>query len=146
AAESVDLVVDGPTGDVSHRLIRSDEGLFTGCVADVRANSLYRYRLDGRRSLPDPASRFQPAGVHGPSQVVDPAEFIWTDADWRGVPLEQLVIYELHVGTFTPEGTFAGVESRLGALADLGVTAIELMPIAECAGRWNWGYDGVDLF
>ena len=100
-----------------------------------------------RRSTPARSGIPAPArGPHGPSAIVDHGAFVWTDADWRGVPADQLAIYELHVGTFTEEGTFAAAESRLGEIADLGITALELMPIAECAGRWNWGYDGVDLF
>ena len=96
--------------------------------------------------LPDPASRFQPEGPHGPSEVVDPAAFRWTDGDWAGVPARGQVIYELHVGTFTPEGTYAAAaRSCLELLADVGVTVVELMPVAEFAGRFGWGYDGVDL-
>lgn len=95
--------------------------------------------------MPDPVSRFQPEGVHGPSEVVD-TEFDWTDADWNGVPKPDLVFYELHVGTFTPEGTFAAAAEKLGYLRDLGVTAIELMPLADWPGRWGWGYDHAALF
>jgi len=104
------------------------------------------YLLDGAGPYPDPCSRFQPQGVHGPSSVVDPAAFEWSDRDWRGVPLERAVIYELHAGTFTPAGTFAGVTERLPDLADLGVTVVELMPVADFPGSRNWGYDGVSLF
>src|SRR5690606_25905526 len=85
-------------------------------------------------------------GVHGPSQIVDPSAFAWTDGEWRGVPRGEIVIYELHTGTFTPEGTFAGVRDRLPVLRDLGVTAIELMPVADFPGARNWGYDGVALY
>jgi maltooligosyltrehalose trehalohydrolase len=115
-------------------------------VSGVGAGRRYRYRIDGKAAFPDPASRSQPEGVHGPSEVVDAGAFAWTDAGWRGVGLDELVIYELHVGTFTPAGTFSGVAERLPALADLGVTAVELMPVADFPGRRNWGYDGVDLF
>jgi maltooligosyltrehalose trehalohydrolase len=104
----------------------------------------YRYLVDGD-ALPDPRSRFQPGGVHGVSELVDPG-FAWSDQDWRAPGLGELVIYELHVGTFTPEGTFDGVASRLDYLAGLGVNAIELMPVAEFAGDRGWGYDGVDLY
>jgi maltooligosyltrehalose trehalohydrolase len=103
----------------------------------------YRYRIDGGTLVPDPASRFQPEDVHGPSEVVDPEAFEWGDADWRGLPWEAMVFYELHVGAFTPEGTFRAAEGRLDHLVDLGVTAVELMPVADFPGRWNWGYDGV---
>ncbi len=106
---------------------------------------LYTLRLDGGPPRPDPASRFQPQGVHGPSAVVDPA-FAWTDAGWQGPPLERCVLYELHVGTFTREGTFDAVIPHLPRLADLGVTAVELMPVAQFPGSRNWGYDGVGLF
>lgn len=106
---------------------------------------LYRFRVDGEGPFPDPWSRAQPLGVHGPSQVVDD-RFAWTDAAWRGVALEDLVVYELHVGTATPEGTFDALVPRLPDLVALGVTAIELMPVASFPGRWNWGYDGVSLF
>ena len=102
----------------------------------------YRYVLDGERSLPDPASRHQPDGVHGPSEVVDPRGFRWHDAGWFGIPLHRYVTYELHVGTFSREGTFAGVVPHLDALVDLGVTAMEIMPVAQFPGSRNWGYDG----
>ncbi len=103
----------------------------------------YRYRIDGGIAVPDPASRFNPDDVHGTSEVVEPGAFDWEDGDWAGRPWEEAVVYELHVGAFAPEGTFAGVERRLDYLAELGVTAIELMPVAAFPGRCNWGYDGV---
>ena len=115
-------------------------------VPHVTAGARYRYRLDGARDLPDPASRSQPDGVHGPSAVVDPGTHRWSDAGWTGLERGALVTYELHVGTFTPEGTFAGVIERLDHLVDLGVDAVELMPVAEFSGARGWGYDGVDLF
>jgi len=146
SAHAVELVVEDGGGRGTYQMSQSGDHFFETSLANISAGSRYRYRLDGDRVLADPASRHQPDGPHGPSAVVDPAAFVWTDADWRGVPGRQLAIYELHVGTFTDEGTFAAAEARLGAIADLGVTAIELMPLAECAGRWNWGYDGVDLF
>src|SRR5258707_3805747 len=106
----------------------------------------YKYEIDHRIEVPDPASRFQPADVHGPSEVIDASEFDWKDGAWRGRPFEEAVIYELHVGAFSPEGTFAGVEKRLDYLSELGVTAIELMPLADFPGHRNWGYDGVLLY
>jgi maltooligosyltrehalose trehalohydrolase len=127
-------------------LQRQADGSFVGVFAEVAAGDLYRYRLDGTGPYPDPASRRQPEGVHGPSQVVDPSSFRWSDARWGGVPHGQLVVYELHVGTFTRAGTFAGIIDRLSFLKDLGVSAIELMPLADFAGTRNWGYDGVALF
>jgi len=143
----VELVLD-PHGPAPRRerLAPLGDGTFTGTLETVTAGDLYMYLLDGDGPYPDPCSRFQPDGVHGPSAVVDPAAFEWSDRDWRGVPLERAVIYELHAGTFTPAGTFAGVTERLPDLADLGVTVVELMPVADFPGSRNWGYDGVSLF
>jgi maltooligosyltrehalose trehalohydrolase len=115
-------------------------------VAALPAATRYQYRLDGERYRPDPASRFQPEGVHGPSRVVNPASFPWTDQAFTGHALADLVIYELHVGTFTAAGTFEAIVPRLPNLVELGVTAVELMPVAEFPGSRNWGYDGVHLF
>ncbi len=112
-------------------------------VADAPAGTRYAFRIDGGLSVPDPASRCNPDDVHAPSMVVDPLAYDWNDASWSGRPWEDAVIYELHVGTFTPEGTFAAAIERLDYLAELGVTAVELMPIADFPGRRNWGYDGV---
>jgi maltooligosyltrehalose trehalohydrolase len=116
-------------------------GYFDAVVDGVGSGTLYRYRLDGREPRPDPASRWQPRGVHGPSAVID-RDFAWSDHDWDGLRLPDLVLYEVHVGTFTSEGTFEAIVPRLDDLVDLGVTAIELMPIAEFPGVRNWGYDG----
>jgi maltooligosyltrehalose trehalohydrolase len=131
---------------VSFALERSPDGTFHGASADFRPGDLYGYRLDGQGPFPDPASRYQPEGVHGPSQIIDPASYARSDASWEGVLRDDLVIYELHVGTFSPEGTFAGTARLLPELARLGINAIELMPVAEFPGRSNWGYDGVSLF
>jgi maltooligosyltrehalose trehalohydrolase len=117
-------------------------GYFHAVVEDVSAGAFYQYRLDDQKERPDPASRYQPQGVHGPSQIVD-GQFDWNDSEWRGLPLEKYVFYELHVGTFTPQGTLEAVIPRLSALKDLGITAIELMPVAQFPGDRNWGYDGV---
>jgi maltooligosyltrehalose trehalohydrolase len=117
-------------------------GYFHAVVEGISAGALYRYRLDGEKERPDPVSRYQPRGVHGPSQIID-SSFKWNDSRWRGIALEKYVFYELHVGTFTPEGTFDAIVPRLAALKDLGVTAIELMPVAQFPGERNWGYDGV---
>ena len=122
---------------------KSSEGWAELVTAQARAGSRYRFAVDGGTRVPDPASRRNPEGVHGPSEVVDPGTFDWTDEGWRPPPWREAVIYELHVGTFTPEGTFAGVARRLEHLQRLGVTAIELMPIAEFPGGRGWGYDGV---
>jgi maltooligosyltrehalose trehalohydrolase len=111
--------------------------------ADAAAGTLYKYRIDGKQLVPDPASRFQPQDVDGPSEVIDPSSYEWKDKGWRNRPWTEAVIYELHVGTFTPEGTYAGVASKLSQLKDTGITAIELLPLSDFAGRRNWGYDGV---
>src|SRR6185437_2282452 len=100
----------------------------------------------GGDAFPDPAARFQPEGPHGPSQVVDPGAFLWSDDDWHGVERTGQVIYEMHLGTFTPEGTWEAAARQLPELADLGVTLLELMPANDFAGRFGWGYDGVNLF
>jgi maltooligosyltrehalose trehalohydrolase len=138
-------VVTFPDG-ARHPLRPEGGGYHAGRVARLKAHALYKYSLDGGPAYPDPASRSQPDGVHGPSEVIDPAGFRWTDDGWAGVTLDDLVIYELHVGAFTAGGTFASAIERLDAVARLGVTAIEIMPIAEFAGARNWGYDGVALF
>ncbi len=142
----LDLVVETAGREAAHALSKDEDGCFEGFVAGLGPGDLYRYRLDGEGPFPDPASRFQPRGVHGPSQVVDPRRFAWADAGWAGLPLSELVVYELHVGTFSPAGSFEGVAEKLPDLVDLGVTAIELMPVADFAGSRNWGYDGVSLF
>ena len=125
-----------PTGDGYHGVV------LDACPAGVR----YHYLLDDGRALADPASRFQPEGVHGPSEVFDPGVHRWTDAGFVAAPLRSAVLYELHVGTFTAAGTLDAAAEHLPALAELGVTAIEPMPIAQFPGRWNWGYDGVFPF
>ncbi|MDQ3186120.1 MAG: malto-oligosyltrehalose trehalohydrolase [Pseudomonadota bacterium] len=118
-------------------------GWFELTAPDVGAGTRYRFEVNGGLRVPDPASRFNPDDVHGASEVIDPADFDWQDAAWRGRSWEEAVIYELHVGTFSPEGTFAGVIERLDYLVGLGVTAVELMPVADFPGARNWGYDGV---
>jgi maltooligosyltrehalose trehalohydrolase len=119
------------------------EGWFELVTREARAGSRYRYRIDRTTEVPDPASRRNPEDIQGPSEVVDPSAFEWDDDEWRGRPWHEAVIYELHVGTFSPEGTFAGAQRRLAHLAELGVTVIELMPIADFPGTRGWGYDGV---
>jgi len=148
-AGSVEVIVEkaGPgSGPVRQALEKAGDGTYTGFVAGVAPGDRYRYQAGARGPFPDPASRFQPEGVHGPSELIDPGAFAWTDAGWRGLEPEKVVLYELHVGTFSPEGTFAGVTERLPLLCDLGVTAIEIMPVADFAGDRSWGYDGVALF
>lgn len=126
-------------------LQKGDKGYFRGIADEVGPGSLYFYRLDGHLERPDPASRFQPQGVHGPSQVMD-LRFPWEDRHWHGLSLYNYVIYELHVGTFTPAGTFEAVIPLLDELKELGITALELMPVAQFPGNRNWGYDGVYPF
>ena len=121
-------------------------GYFSGLVPEAAAGTLYRYRLDGESRFPDPCARFQPEGPHGPSMVVDPAAYKWHDEDWLGITMAGQIIYELHVGTFTQEGTFAAAARELEKLKQLGVTVIEVMPVAEFPGTRNWGYDGVNLY
>ena len=124
-----------------------DAGGWAEYVArDAPAGTRYRYRVDGEMLVPDPAARFQPGDVHGASEVVDPLGYAWGDAAWSGLPAERLVFYELHVGSFSAAGSYAGIAERLDHLAALGVTAIELMPVADFPGRWGWGYDGVLLY
>ncbi len=123
-------------------LNRGDRGYWQ-ITTRAQPGTLYRYQLDHHLERPDPASHWQPQGVHGPSCIVDPNAFTWQDADWRGIPLAQMVIYELHVGTFTPAGTFTAILDRLPDFLDLGINAIELMPVAQYPGDRNWGYDGV---
>lgn len=141
---SLALVVDG----VEHELAVEDGGYRSAFVPEARPGSRYGFRLDGRPTpLPDPASRLQPDGPHGLSAVVDPAAYRWSDDAWLGVRGEDgHVVYEMHVGTFTPEGTYAAAAAKLPLLKDVGITVVELMPVAEFCGRFGWGYDGVDLF
>ena len=146
ACRCVDFVVEGPEPrNLSVSLEPEANGFFSATV-EAGAGDRYWFRLDGERLRPDPCSRFQPEGPHGPSQIVDPARFAWTDTAWRGIGRDRQVVYELHVGTFTPEGTWKGAEAQLTALARLGITVIEMMPIADFSGRFGWGYDGVNLY
>lgn len=122
---------------------REGRGYFQHTEKSVPDGQRYAYRLDGDSELPDPCSLWQPDSVHGPSAVVRTDRFNWTDDGWRGLPRHDLVFYELHPGTFTPEGTFEAIIPRLSELRDLGVTAVEIMPVAQFPGSRNWGYDGV---
>jgi maltooligosyltrehalose trehalohydrolase len=133
-------------GDQTFPLDAESNGYFSLRTAAIRSGASYKLKVDDQPPFPDPASRWQPEGVHGPSAVVDPSLFRWTDHAWQGVAKKSLVIYELHVGTFTQEGTFRAAVSKLDELHDLGVTAIEIMPVADFPGNHNWGYDGVCLF
>lgn len=122
------------------------EGLWEITVEDLSPGVRYLYLLNNGSAWPDPASRFQPEGVHGPSEVIDLAAFFWDDGKWQGIPLRDLIIYEIQVGTFTDDGTFEAIIPRLDYFKELGITAIELMPVAQFPGSRNWGYDGVYLF
>jgi maltooligosyltrehalose trehalohydrolase len=125
-------------------VLKADErGYWRATVKDVLPGTRYYYRLDGKQDRPDPASHFQPEGVHGPSEVVDHTSFLWGDDGWKGIALQDYIFYELHIGTFTQEGTFDAIIPHLDYLKDLGITAIELMPVAQFPGSRNWGYDGV---
>jgi maltooligosyltrehalose trehalohydrolase len=146
------VVVDSPTGKetgagLAIAMKTERDGYFSGLVAEAAAGSRYRFRLDDEPSLyPDPTSRFQPEGVHGPSEVIDPSAYAWHDTAWQGVSIAGQVIYELHIGTFTHEGTWLAAAKQLPHLVEIGVTVVEVMPVAEFHGRFGWGYDGVDLF
>jgi len=143
SATAVDVVFSTEGGERTTPLLGQGAGWFEVVERAARAGTRYAFSLDGAAlHVPDPASRFQPEGVHAPSVVVDPTGFAWNDA-WNGLPWNEHVFYELHVGTFTREGTYAAARTRLDHLAALGITALELMPLAECPGERNWGYDGV---
>lgn len=150
-AETIDVVLfadgdDEITGTFPLERDAEKPDYFITSVDGVMAGSRYKYRLNGVRLVPDPASRYQPLGIHGPSEVVDPTSYTWTDQSWAGPDLDSLVIYQVHVGTATREGTFDSLNSRLGHIKSLGATALLLMPVADFSGRWNWGYDGTALF
>jgi maltooligosyltrehalose trehalohydrolase len=138
-AREVDLVLDG----TAHAMPAAENGWHRLVMPEARAGNGYQFRIDGDLLVPDPASRFQPDDIAGPSLVVDPRAYQWSDGAWRGRPWEEAVLYEAHVGTATPEGTYAGLAKKLEELRDLGVTAVELLPLSDFPGRRNWGYDGV---
>ncbi len=144
-SERVAVVFADDSGAEDMPLEPNGEGYWGGWVAEARAGMTYRYRLDSG-IFPDMASRFQPAGPHGPSQIVDAGAFTWSDDEWRGVTREGHVIYEMHIGTFTAEGSWKAATAQLPNLAELGVTLLEIMPVADFPGRFGWGYDGVNLF
>lgn len=143
----VELILEGGPAGKAVDLVPEAGGYFSGFSAEAQEGTLYRYRLDGRDGpFPDPASRFQPEGPHGSSQVIDPWRFQWSDGAWSGITIEGQVIYEMHIGTFTPEGTWEAAMRELPWLRDIGITVLEVMPIADFPGRFGWGYDGVNLF
>ena len=141
SARSVELVLERGDDPRSIDMPAQEHG-WRELVIDAPAGTRYRYRIDGKLDVPDPGSRHNPDDVHGASVIVDPTVFEWPDDAWRGRPWSEAVVYELHVGAFSTDGTFAGVERKLDYLADLGVTALELMPLADFPGKRNWGYDG----
>jgi maltooligosyltrehalose trehalohydrolase len=143
--KTVELLLAGKP-DRTIPLEQGSDGYWHATVDRIPPGTRYRYRLDGSLDLPDPASFFQPDGVHGPSAVVDHAAYKWRDAAWKDVPLEQYIAYELHIGAFSREGTFDGALRHLDHLAELGITAVEIMPVAQFPGSRNWGYDGVHPF
>jgi len=144
-AKQAEVVLFDGGREETFALDRDDQGYRTTTASGVMAGARYKYRIDGQL-YPDPAARALPEGIHGNAQVVDPHTFRWSDQNWNGIRLDQLVIYELHIGTFTPEGTFDAAIERLDAVKELGVTAVEVMPIASFPGARNWGYDGVGLY
>jgi maltooligosyltrehalose trehalohydrolase len=146
ACRTLAVVVERQSGATTTNELRIAGGFFEGQIAAVRPGDRYRFKLDGNRLRPDPVSRFQPEGPHGPSELVDPGSFQWTDSTWPGISREGQVLYELHVGTFTKQGTWRAAADQLEELARLGVTVIEMMPVADFAGRFGWGYDGVNLY
>src|SRR3984893_5185344 len=138
AAKRVDLMLDKP-----HALRRGDDGWFSGDIPGVKAGARYKFRIDDEIDVPDPAAAFQPEDVFGPSEVIDHSSYPWRASDWRGRPWQETVLVESHVGTFTPEGTYRAMIGKLDHLKASGITALELMPLADFAGSPNWGYDGV---
>jgi 1,4-alpha-glucan branching enzyme len=142
--ERIGLALEGKPEPLPMRA--QPEGWHALAVADASVGARYSFVLPDNTHVPDPASRFQPDDVHGPSEVIDPAGYRWADTEWAGRPWHETVLYEVHVGAFTSEGSFRGAIERLDHLAALGVNAIELMPIADFPGRWSWGYDGVLLY
>ena len=138
--------VDVAVGEVREPLAAEADGYFSASIPGIVAGARYGFSIDGEPPLPDPASRYQPDGPHGLSEVVDPTRFSWTDGAWPGRAIEGQVVYEMHIGTFTREGTWAAAARELDELARIGITVLEVMPVAEFPGRFGWGYDGVNLF
>ncbi|MGD8570172.1 MAG: malto-oligosyltrehalose trehalohydrolase [Gammaproteobacteria bacterium] len=146
AADTVDLCLEPGDRQVLLPMTATGDGWFILDSDQASTGSFYSFRINQDIQVPDPASRFQPKDVHGPSEIIDPRSWRWRDDHWRGRPWEEAVVYELHVGSFTTEGTFDAVQEKLDYLIELGITAIELMPVADFPGKRNWGYDGVYLF
>ena len=146
AARKVEVVFEGGLAHDPALLQPEEGGYFSALLARVLPGTRYRLRLDGKEALPDPGSRWQPEGPHGPTEVVAADSYRWRDADWRGIGPRGQVLYEMHIGTFTPEGTYAAAEQHLPFLRDVGITVLELMPVNEFNGSFGWGYDGVNLY
>src|SRR5262249_38800341 len=149
-AQRIDLVLDESAAKDSsrtfHELEAEKDGYFSG-FASAGRGTRYQFRVnDGENFYPDPASRFQPDGPHGSSCIIDPTQFRWTDSHWPGITLKGQIIYEMHIGTFTKEGTWDAAAQQLEELARIGITVIEMMPVADFPGKFGWGYDGVNLF
>ncbi len=144
----IDVVLHSPRAEsAAYALTREKDGYFCASVSGAKAGDRYHFELDGGKfAYPDPASRFQPEGPHGPSQLIDPYSFNWDDHDWPGVDIDGNIVYEMHVGTFTSEGTWRSAIEKLSHLKEIGVTAIEVMPVADYSGDFGWGYDGVNMF
>lgn len=141
-AKTMKLKLNGSI-DLLSEMEREEDGWYRLTVKEAKPGTRYQFIVDDNLHVPDPASRYQPSGVHGPSQLISPVAFKWDDEDWQGRPLNEVVIYELHPGTFSPEGTYQGILEKLDYFEKLGITAIELMPLSDFPGEFNWGYDGV---
>ncbi len=133
-------------GDKKYGMQAGERGWWNTSVAEANTGTDYFFVIDDGDPKPDPRSAWQPQGVNGPSRVVDHSSFKWTDKNWQARPLASAIIYELHTGTFTPEGTFTAAIEKIPYLLELGVTHVEIMPVNEFSGPWGWGYDGVDLY
>jgi maltooligosyltrehalose trehalohydrolase len=146
-ARELSVLVESSNRSVAVELERQPGGYFSGYSAAAEPGDLYRFKLNGESGLlPDPASRFQPQGPLGPSMIVDPGEYRWRDANWAGLRLAGQVLYEMHIGTFTREGTWQAARREFAELKDIGITTLEIMPVHDFCGRYGWGYDGVDFF
>lgn len=144
--EKVSLLLQTKDGEKIIPMEQEEAHIYSTVVEGLGLDLLYKFRIENEGDYPDPYSNYQPQGVHGFSQIIDHASYSWNDKEWKGIDLDKLIIYELHTGTFSPEGTFRGVVNKLDYLLELGINAIELMPVTQTPGRWNWGYDGANLF
>ena len=144
--EKVSLLLQTKHGEKIIPMEQEEAHIYSTVIEGLGLDLLYKFRIENEGDYPDPYSNYQPQGVHGFSQIIDHASYSWNDKEWKGIDLDKLIIYELHTGTFSPEGTFRGVVNKLDYLLELGINAIELMPVTQTPGRWNWGYDGANLF